>query len=125
MKGRKAGWKQILRDERGLTLLEVMTAGFLLTMVLSVFLAGISHANRVQLRILSLKQAGASVEEDFVDKNRFVSGSVSLQFEDGRVIEKDGWMYDSTDLDGNPADVTYILTEEGDSLSPKEEDAMP
>ena len=125
MKNRKAVWKRMIRDEHGFTLLEVMIAGVLLAMIVSFFFAGISYVNRVQLRILNMEGTGRLVEEAFADKSNCIPGSVSLQFEDGTVIERNGWLYDGTDSDGNSMEATYILTEEWGVVDQTEEDEMP
>ena len=106
------GLEQRLRNEDGFTLMEVMAAGFFITILLWFLSSGISYTGKVQLRIRSLEQAGAQVEKDFADKSHFISGSVSLQLGDGTVVVKDGWLYDGTDAEGKSVDVTYILTEE-------------
>ena len=125
MKHGNGGWEQILRNEEGFTLLEVMTAGFLVTVLLWFLFAGISYTSRVQLRIRSLEQAGTRVEEDFTDKSNFISGSVSLQLGDGIVMEKDGWLYDGKGAEEKSVDVAYILTEEWCTYCSEEEVEIP
>lgn len=113
---KKHGWNQ-----KGFTLVEVMAAVVILMLASQMIIAGTAVAIRMGKHAEKTKMAVYEMKRNLLEKEDCVTGTVTMEFEDGTVITRDGWMYRYEDEQGENLSANVFIVEDDKSWSAAED----